>query len=133
MGKLLPPFCSPLSLSLSLSFTHTHSHKHSLSRRYVHEKIACGSKAPLQFTRCKRSLPLIGSWSIATEDCLPFVSKNFRNYGQCDNIAMRASSPWWHDHTKSFAMRQISTYERNSMGWVFDTYKMDIFILAPLG
>jgi hypothetical protein len=44
--------------------------------------------------------------------------------GQCANIADRASSPWWNRHIKSFASRQIETYERE-LGWLFEAYKLD--------
>jgi hypothetical protein len=85
---------------------------------------AGGFKAPLHFTTCSRAPTLVGEFSLATENCLPFVDKNFKDYGQCSHIAERASSGWWKRHTKSFAMRQIDTYERE-LGWAFWSWKLD--------
>jgi len=93
-------------------------------KMYAHEKIACGFKAPLHFTTCTRAPVLVGEFSLATENCMSGVDPDFANYGQCDRITERFSSPWWQRHTKSFAARQISTYERE-LGWAFWTYKLD--------
>jgi hypothetical protein len=93
-------------------------------KMFAHEKIACGFKAPLHFTTCTRRPTYVGEFSLATENCLKNVDVNYQDYGQCNRIATRAASPWWQRHTKSFAMRQIATYERE-LGWAFQTYKLD--------
>ena len=108
-------------------------------KMFAHEKIACGFKAPLHFTTCMRAPTLVGEFSLAIDNCMPQVDPNYANYGtvkyytkinvlrfigQCDHIDERISSPWWNRHSKSFAMRQIDTFERE-LGWVFLTYKMD--------
>jgi len=93
-------------------------------KMYAHEKIACGFKAPLHFSTCQRLPTFVGEFSLATENCLPNVDTKFKNYGQCDRIGERKDSPWWQRHTKSFAMRQIDTYERE-LGWAFWSFKLD--------
>jgi len=47
----------------------------------------------------------------------------FEDFGQCKNIASRAGDPFWTAHIKSFAMRQIATFE-HELGWSFWTYKL---------
>lgn len=91
---------------------------------YAHEKIACGFKAPLHFTTCTRAPTLVGEFSLAIDNCMPGVDDQFADYGQCDRISSRAASPWWNRHLKSFAMRQLATYEAE-LGWVFWTFKLD--------
>lgn len=91
---------------------------------YVHERIACGYKAQLHFETCNSIPTLVGEFSLAIDNCMPYVDSRFKNFGQCDNLEERINSPWWDAHYKSFAMRQISTYERE-LGWSFWTYKLD--------
>ena len=49
---------------------------------YAHEKIACGFKAPLHFTTCTRAPTLVGEFSLAIDNCMPGVDKDFANFGQ---------------------------------------------------
>ena len=94
-------------------------------KMFAHEKIACGFKAPLHFTTCTRRPTLVGEFSLAIDNCITKgTDPKFPDYGQCNNIEEREGSGWWQRHTKSFAMRQIDTYERE-LGWVFFTYKLD--------
>jgi hypothetical protein len=98
-------------------------------KMYVHEKISCGYKAQLHFETCNAVPTLVGEFSLAIDNCIPFVDSRFKDYGQCNNLDVRTNSIWWHDHIQSFAMRQISTYERE-LGWCFWTYKLDDIVEA---
>lgn len=91
---------------------------------YVHEKIACTYKSQLHFQTCNVVPVLVGEFSIAIDNCMPHLDARFAEFGQCRDIASRLDSPWWNRHIKSFAMRQISTAERE-LGWAFWTYKLD--------
>lgn len=93
-------------------------------KMYAHERIACGYKSPLHFQTCNAVPTMVGEFSLAIDNCMPFLDARFKNYGQCDHIKDRFTSPWWFHHIKSFAMRQISTYERE-LGWAFWTYKVE--------
>eukprot|EP01041_Mallomonas_annulata_P007992 gene7992-16355_t len=93
-------------------------------KMFAHEKIACGYQAPLHFTTCTRAPTMIGEFSLAIENCMPYVDADYKDYGQCGRINERAASPWWQRSISSFAMRQISTYEKE-LGWAFLTYKLD--------
>jgi len=98
-------------------------------KQYAHEKIACGYKAPLHFTTCTKAPTFVGELSLAIDNCLPLVDKDFKDFGQCDRLASRHSSPWWQRHSRSFAMRQLGTYERE-LGWAFAAYKLDSQAMA---
>jgi hypothetical protein len=50
-------------------------------KMFAHEKIACGFKAPLHFTTCKRAPTLVGGFSLAIDNCLPHVDANYKDYG----------------------------------------------------
>lgn len=89
-------------------------------KMFAHEKIACGYKAPLHFTTCTKAPVLAGAFSLAIDDCLDMKS----DFGQCTNLEERLTSPWWHRHTLSLAMRQIQTFERE-LGWSFSYWKLD--------
>ena len=55
-----------------------------------------------------------GEFSLAIDNCIPDLqgstteANQFLNFGQCENVMARAGNSWWQNHTKSFAMRQIS-------------------------
>ena len=51
-------------------------------KMYAHEKIACGMKTALHFETCKRFPTFIGEFSLATENCLPHVDKDFEDFGE---------------------------------------------------
>jgi hypothetical protein len=54
---------------------------------------------------------------------MPFLNARFQDVGQCDHLNLRIGSEYWMEHTRSFAMRQISTFERE-LGWSFWTWKL---------
>ena len=91
---------------------------------FTHEKIACGYKSQLHFQTCNAVPTMVGEFSIAVDNCMPFLDSRYKDYGQCQDIGSRLTSPWWKRHYTSFAMRQITTYERE-LGWAFWTYKLD--------
>lgn len=93
-------------------------------KQFTHEKIACGYKSQLHFQTCNAVPTIVGEFSLAIDNCIPFVDSRYADYGQCDDISSRLESPWWKRHITSFAMRQINTYERE-LGWAFWTYKLD--------
>lgn len=93
-------------------------------KQYVHEKIACTYKSQLHFQTCNVVPVFVGEFSIAIDNCMPHLDARFEEFGQCRDIASRLESPWWNRHIQSFAMRQISTAERE-LGWAFWTYKLD--------
>lgn len=93
-------------------------------KQFTHEKIGCSYKSQLHFQTCNVVPVVVGEFSLAIDNCMPHLDARYADYGQCKNIGERLSSPWWDKHIKSFAMRQISTYERE-LGWAFWTYKLE--------
>ena len=93
-------------------------------KQYTHEKIGCSYKSQLHFQTCNAVPVMVGEFSLAIDNCMPFLDARYVDFGQCRDIASRLQSPWWDRHIKSFAMRQISTYERE-LGWAFWTYKVE--------
>jgi hypothetical protein len=93
-------------------------------KQFVHEKIACGYKSQLHFQTCNAVPVMVGEFSLAIDNCMPYLDARYADYGQCKDIKSRITSPWWKSHVKSFAMRQIATAERE-LGWAFWTYKVD--------
>jgi hypothetical protein len=103
--------------------------KEDRQRQYVHEKIACSYKSQLHFQTCNVVPVFVGEFSIAIDNCMPHLDARYADYGQCRDVASRLESPWWIQHIKSFAMRQIATAERE-LGWAFWTYKLDTQVEA---
>jgi hypothetical protein len=53
-------------------------------------------------------------------------ANQFENFGQCDNLKVRlggANDTFWREHLRSFAMRQLATFE-DELGWTFWTWKV---------
>jgi hypothetical protein len=93
-------------------------------KQYTHEKIGCSYKSQLHFQTCNVVPVMVGEFSLAIDNCMPHLDARYADYGQCKSVGERLDSPWWDRHIKSFAMRQISTYERE-LGWAFWTYKLE--------
>eukprot|EP01061_Rhynchopus_euleeides_P017503 TRINITY_DN290_c1_g1_i1.p2 TRINITY_DN290_c1_g1~~TRINITY_DN290_c1_g1_i1.p2 ORF type:complete len:657 (+),score=287.77 TRINITY_DN290_c1_g1_i1:65-1972(+) len=100
----------------------------------ITENIACQYGGLLSFKSCT-SLPVfVGEWSLAIDNCMGLLNgspgtsrtRNSWDAGQCrdDALRNRTSSPWWQDHMKSFANRQMYTFEQQ-LGWSFWTWKVD--------
>jgi hypothetical protein len=92
-------------------------------KQYAHENEACAYKIPLHYETCNALPVLVGEFSIAIDDCMPYLNAQHENYGQCDNINLRINSSWWDAHIQSYAMRQIVTFERE-LGWTFWAWKL---------
>ncbi|CAM9592783.1 unnamed protein product, partial [Scytosiphon promiscuus] len=93
-------------------------------KAYVHERMACSYTAMLRYQTCAVLPVMVGEWSLAIDNCMPWLDSKFADYGQCDNLKEREGNSWWTEHTQSFAMRQIAMYERE-MGWSFWTWKLE--------
>lgn len=93
-------------------------------KMYVHERMACAMTSMLRYETCSAAPTITGEFSLAIDNCMDAIDRKFQNYGQCDHIALRKTDPWWKDHIRSFAHRQMDVYERE-LGWAFWTYKLD--------
>ncbi|CAM9161413.1 unnamed protein product, partial [Ascophyllum nodosum] len=93
-------------------------------KMYVHERMACSYTSMLRYQTCAVLPVFVGEWSLAVDNCMPWLDSKFENYGQCDNLKERESKSWWTEHTRSFAMKQLNTYERE-LGWAFWTWKLE--------
>lgn len=99
------------------------------SKMIAHENLACRYGSMLRYKTCISLPAYTGEWSLATDQCMPYLqgstthANQFQDVGQCNNIDLRVGDAWWNNHTKSFAMRQISRFEQE-LGWSFWTYKL---------
>jgi len=99
------------------------------SKMIAHENLACRYGSMLRYKTCVSLPAYTGEWSLATDQCMPYSqgstthANQFQDVGQCNNIDLRVDDVWWNNHTKSFAMRQISRFEQE-LGWSFWTYKL---------
>lgn len=91
---------------------------------YVHERMSCAMTAMLRYETCSAAPTITGEWSLAIDNCMDAIDRKFQDFGQCDHIALRSKDPWWKDHIRSFAHRQMDVYERE-LGWAFWAYKLD--------
>ncbi|CAB1102552.1 GH5 [Ectocarpus sp. CCAP 1310/34] len=91
---------------------------------YVHERMACSYTSMLRYQTCAVLPVMVGEWSLAVDNCMPWLDSKFADFGQCDHLTEREGNSWWSEHTRSFAMRQIDRYERE-MGWAFWTWKLE--------
>lgn len=99
------------------------SPKSDRNKMYSHELEACANKIPLHYQTCNAVPVLVGEFSLAIDDCMPYVNARFQDVGQCNHLSLRNNSRFWDEHMTSFAMRQISTFERE-LGWSFWTWKL---------
>jgi hypothetical protein len=90
---------------------------------YAHEMEACSNKIPLHYETCNAVPVFVGEFSLAVDDCMPYLNARFEDVGQCNHLQERTSSSYWKTHTTSFAMRQIYTFERE-LGWSFWAWKL---------
>jgi len=65
---------------------------------------------------------------LANDDCVHMIrgaqySVQNKDYGQCNHIKERVADPWWIEHYKLFAFKQMAVAERE-LGWFFWTWKM---------
>lgn len=93
-------------------------------KMYVHERMACSYTSMLRYETCAMLPVMVGEWSLAIDNCMPWLDSKFADYGQCNNFDQREKSSWWTEHTRSFAGRQLAMYERE-MGWAFWTWKLE--------
>jgi glucan 1,3-beta-glucosidase len=99
------------------------------SKMIAHENLACRYGSLLRFKSCVSLPTFTGEWSLTVDNCIDLLqgstkdANQFLDWGQCSNLESRATDPWWQNHTKSFAMRQIAMFERE-LGWAFWTYKL---------
>jgi len=99
------------------------SPKSDRNKLYSHELESCADKIPFHYETCNALPIIIGEFSLAVDDCMPFLNARFEDVGQCDHLDLRIGSSYWQEHTRSFAMRQIATFERE-LGWSFWTWKL---------
>ncbi|CAM9160424.1 unnamed protein product [Phaeothamnion confervicola] len=93
-------------------------------KQYVHESMACGYTSMLRYQTCSALPTFVGEFSLAIDNCMKYLDPKFQDFGQCDRLADRLESAWWTSHVRSFAMRQISMFERE-LGWAFWCWKVD--------
>jgi hypothetical protein len=43
---------------------------------------------------------------------MPWLDPKKQDYGQCNSINERLDDSWWTSHIRSFASRQIATFEK---------------------
>lgn len=96
------------------------------NKLYAHELESCANTVPLHFETCNAVPVMVGEFSIAIDDCMPFLNARFEDVGQCDHINLRQNDQYWQNHLRSFAMRQISTFEKE-LGWSFWNWKLSDF------
>ena len=89
---------------------------------YVHLMATCASNNILHYETCTTLPTLVGEWSVAIDDCMPYLNARFQNVGQCDRLYMRNNS-YWREKYRDFAYKQMSVFE-NELGWTFWTWKL---------
>ena len=47
---------------------------------------------------------MVGEWSIAVDDCMPFLNARYVDVGQCDHIDLRHDDPYWQAHLRCVYM-----------------------------
>jgi len=96
-------------------------------KQTIAENIACGYGSMLRYKTCTSLPTFVGEWSLAVDDCMGNIrgqdySVQFHDFGQCKNLRERLNNPWWIEHKRSFAYRQMQMAERE-LGWFFWTWK----------
>jgi len=97
------------------------------NKMIVAENIACGYGSMLRFKTCISLPTFVGEWSLAVDDCMGVLrgaesSVQFQDFGQCKNLKQRVGDPWWIQHYRNFAIKQMAMAERE-LGWFFWTWK----------
>jgi len=94
----------------------------------VAQNIACGYGSLLRFKTCTSLPTLLGEWSLADDDCINMIrgaqySVQNKDYGQCKHLKERVGDPFWIQHYRDFAYKQMAMAERE-LGWFFWTWKL---------
>jgi glucan 1,3-beta-glucosidase len=94
----------------------------------VAQNIACGYGSMMRFKTCTSLPTLMGEWSLANDDCITMIrgaeySVQNKDFGQCKNLKERVGNPWWIQHYRDFAYKQMAMAERE-LGWFFWTWKL---------
>ena len=93
---------------------------------YYHESLACTRRSPLEYTKCFHGIPafVATGFDLSVDNCVyQDVSDTFVDYGQCNRFDETENSDWWEAHRKSFAEKQIFSYEKG-LGWSFSAWKL---------
>eukprot|EP00953_Heterococcus_sp_UTEX-ZZ885_P003671 2494-Heterococcus_DN1.PRE.2 len=93
-------------------------------KMYTHERMSCGYGSMLRYQTCSALPTAVLEWSLAIDNCMPWLDPKKQDYGQCNSISERLDDSWWTSHIRSFASRQIATFEKE-MGWAFWCWKLD--------
>jgi hypothetical protein len=95
------------------------------NKLYYHEMMACLGRSPIEYALCYRGLPayVVNGFNLAIDNCIDKDSVDFVDYGQCGRFDETIDSGWWHAHRKSFAKRQLASFEAGA-GWTFDAWKL---------
>jgi hypothetical protein len=95
------------------------------NKLYYHEMMACLSRSAIEYSACYRGVPayVFKGFNLAIDDCIDKDSVDFVDYGQCGRFNETVDSNWWHAHRKSFAERQLASFETGA-GWTFDAWKL---------
>lgn len=93
---------------------------------YYHESVACTQSAPLEYSKCFLGIPafVATGFDLSIDNCFQKgISDTFVDYGQCNRFDETENSDWWAAHRKSFAEKQIFSYEKG-LGWSFSAWKL---------
>eukprot|EP00158_Paraphelidium_tribonemae_P000480 Partr_v1_DN22528_c0_g1_i2_m28228 putative Glucan 1,3-beta-glucosidase len=93
-------------------------------KMYTHERMSCGYGSMLRYQTCSTVPVAVLEWSLAIDNCMPYLDPKKQDYGQCNHVAERLTDSWWTSHIRSFASRQIAVFEKE-MGWSFWCWKLD--------
>jgi hypothetical protein len=95
------------------------------NKLYYHEMVACLSRSAIEYSACYRNVPafVFNGFNLAIDNCIDKESVDFVDYGQCGRFNETIESDWWHRHRKSFAERQLASFE-TGVGWTFDAWKL---------
>lgn len=95
-------------------------------KMYYHESLACTRRSPLEYTKCFLGIPafVATGFDLSVDNCIyEGISDSFADYGQCNRFDETENSDWWAAHRKSFAEKQIFSYEKG-LGWSFSAWKL---------
>ncbi|CAM9879634.1 unnamed protein product [Chrysoparadoxa australica] len=92
-------------------------------KMYTHERMACAYTGMLHFQTCTSLPTFVGEWSLAIDNCMPWLDPQFQDFGQCGDIEKRLKDSWWTEHIRSFSTRQIAMFEKE-LGWSFWCWKL---------
>ncbi|KAI2489801.1 hypothetical protein MHU86_24795 [Fragilaria crotonensis] len=78
------------------------------------------------YTKCFLGIPafVATGFDLSVDNCVyEGISDSFVDYGQCNRFDETENSDWWAAHRKSFAEKQIFSYEKG-LGWSFSAWKL---------